>query len=160
MFFRPRSQSRNRNRPPPRCFNCNIIGHVASNCFTRTRGPPFRTSFPQRFTPNQPSKRNKTFQNQSRPPMVRFNERIQRIPPDYYDFSEDYPSAPQHIYNPQDRYPQNSTYQNRDDSYQYHQNSNYQNQQDSYQGPSQNAPQINYPNANGIQLTDTFDNLN
>ena len=77
--------------------------------------------------------------------MVRFNDRPQRIPPDYYDFSDDYSSAPPHIYNPQDRYPRNSTYQN---------------QPDSYQDPNQNTPKIEYPNANGIQLMDTFDNLN
>ena len=51
-FNRPRSVSRSR-QPPLRCFNCNMIGHLARNCFTRTRSQSQnRAGFPRRFTPN------------------------------------------------------------------------------------------------------------
>ena len=47
---RPRSYSGNR-MPPLRCFICNMIGHIARNCFTKTRPhPQNRQNFPRRFT--------------------------------------------------------------------------------------------------------------
>ena len=49
---RPRSDSGNR-MPPLRCFICNMIGHIARNCFTKTRPHPHnRQNFPRRFTRN------------------------------------------------------------------------------------------------------------
>ena len=49
---RSRSYTRNRSYPD-RCYNCNMIGHYARNCFTRTRTlSQNRVNFPRRFTPN------------------------------------------------------------------------------------------------------------
>ena len=63
-FPRPRSLSQNRNRGNvPRCYFCNIPGHLARNCFCRnnqqTRYVPR-----QRYTPNFPPRRGR---RQSRP---------------------------------------------------------------------------------------------
>lgn len=50
--MRPRSLNRGRSFAP-RCFNCNMLGHIARNCFTRARVPSRdRANFPRRFTPN------------------------------------------------------------------------------------------------------------
>ena len=78
MFNRQsRSRSLTRNRLPIRCFNCNMVGHIARNCFTRTRSQSLnRAKFPRRFTPN--FRRNQRQMNQrqgnQRPqqPRVRF----------------------------------------------------------------------------------------
>ena len=52
--FQSRSRSYTQNRSyPDRCYNCNMIGHYARNCFTRTRTQSQnRANFPRRFTPN------------------------------------------------------------------------------------------------------------
>lgn len=154
-FYRPRS--RPPRRPPPRCFNCGILGHVERNCFTKTRFPRSQNNFPRQFTPNMPSKRNRS---QGRPRQtVHFGD--QNPPPrgrGYRGRSSGY-RPPQRIYNPQDRQPPeaqdfynpNSDYNGDyvDEDYhqpQYHQSQYHQSQQ---------------PNADSIHLTDTFhDTLN
>ena len=54
--FQNRSQSYTRNKAYlglERCFNCNMVGHFARNCFTRTRTQSQnRANFPRCFTPN------------------------------------------------------------------------------------------------------------
>ena len=72
-FNRPRSLSRNRG-PPVRCFNCNMIGHFARNCFTRTRSQSRdRNNFPRRFTPN-PRRNQRQIQQRYQQPRVRFQD--------------------------------------------------------------------------------------
>ena len=72
-FNRPRSLSRNRG-PPVRCFNCNMVGHYARNCFTRTRSQfRDRNNFPRRFTPN-PRRNQRQMQQRYQQPRVRFQD--------------------------------------------------------------------------------------
>ena len=89
----------------PCCFNCNIVGHVARNCFTRTPGPQNRNSFPNRFTPNQPSKRSRTPQNRRRQPTVHFQDRpIDRSL--WRQYNNNHPSNPDYSENYQPPYQQ------------------------------------------------------
>ena len=54
--FQNRSRSYTRNKAYQgldRCFNCNMVGHFARNCFTRSRTQSQnRANFPRHFTPN------------------------------------------------------------------------------------------------------------
>ena len=73
--FQNRSRSFSRNRSyPDRCYNCNMIGHYARNCFTRTRTQSQnRNNFPRRFTPN--IRKNQRRGNQrTQQPRVRFQD--------------------------------------------------------------------------------------
>ena len=75
--FQNRSQSYTRNKAYQgldRCFNCNMVGHFARNCFTRTRTlSQNRANFPRRFTPNfRKNQRRGNQRNQQ--PRVRFQD--------------------------------------------------------------------------------------
>ena len=54
--FQNRSRSYTRNKAYlglDRCFNCNMVGHFARNCFNRTRTQSQKSvNFPRCFTPN------------------------------------------------------------------------------------------------------------
>ena len=73
--FQNRSRSFTRNRSyPDRCYNCNMIGHYARNCFTRTRTQSQnRNNFPGRFTPNIRKNRRRGNQR-TQQPRVRFQD--------------------------------------------------------------------------------------
>ena len=75
--FQNRSRSYTRNKAYQgldRCFNCNMVGHFARNCFTRTRTQSQnRANFPRRFTPNfRKNQRRGNQRNQQ--PRVRFQD--------------------------------------------------------------------------------------
>ena len=71
---RPRSYSGNR-MPPLRCFICNMIGHIARNCFTKTRPhPQNRQNFPRRFTRNFRGRQQRQVPQGYQPPRVRFQD--------------------------------------------------------------------------------------
>ena len=75
--FQNRSRSYTRNKAYQgldRCFNCNMVGHFARNCFTRTRTQSQnRANFPRRFTPNfRKNQRRRNQRNQQ--PHVRLQD--------------------------------------------------------------------------------------
>ena len=75
--FQNRSRSYTRNKAYQgldRCFNCNMVGHFARNCFTRTRTQSQnRANFPRCFTPNfRKNQRRGNQRNQQ--PRVRFQD--------------------------------------------------------------------------------------
>ena len=83
--FQNRSRSFSRNRSyPDRCYNCNMIGHYARNCFTRTRTQSQnRNNFPRRFTPNV--RKNQRRGNQrAQQPRVRFQDENNRYAQNRY----------------------------------------------------------------------------
>ena len=92
-FSRPRSLSRHRSFPD-RCFNCNMVGHMARNCFTRTRPQSQnRFNFPKRFTPNfRKNQRRDNLRSQQR--RVRFQDQYpNRYNEQYgngYEYNEEY----------------------------------------------------------------------
>ena len=123
-FNRPRSVSRGR-QPPLRCFNCNMIGHLARNCFTRTRSQSQnRSGFPRRFTPNP--RRNQRQMIQRYPqPRVRFQEQNNRYQQNRYQGGYQNQNRPQN----QNRYA-DTQYNSEDYSQEYSQ------EQDEFQTPN------------------------
>ena len=126
-FNRPRSLSRNRG-PPVRCFNCNMIGHFARNCFTRTRSQSQdRNNFPRRFTPN-PRRNQRQIQQRYQQPRVRFQDQnINRYNKGYQNQNRN-PNP----YNTENRYfGQNPNYQQG-----YNITNEYTQEIDDYQDPT------------------------
>ena len=109
---RPRSLSRNRSFSD-RCFNCNMVGHIAKNCFTRTRTQSQnRFNFPKRFTPNY-RKNQRGINQRYQQPRVRFQDqntnRYEKRNGNRYRYSTEYmgPYADEFETNErQDQYPE------------------------------------------------------
>ena len=151
--FQNRSQSHTRNKAYlglDRCFNCNMVGHFARNCFTRTRTQSQnRANFPRRFTANfRKNQRRGNQRNQQ--PRVRFQDQnINRYAQNRYQNDFEYG---QRVIN-------NNRYLNRldptgqyTDTYpeEYEQNANQGHEyQDEYQNQYQNQYQDQY---NGYPL--------
>ena len=103
-----------------RCFNCNMMGHLARNCFTRTRSQSqARNNFPRHFTPNARKNRG------------RGNPRYQQNRVRFQDQNNNWPNRngyPVGNQNPQgnNRYPYNPNYNqpspNYNDQYPSHYN--------------------------------------
>ena len=182
----PRSRTPSTSRAP-RCFNCNVIGHIARNCFTKHRVPRGR-GFPQRFTPNHPPRKSRNFSNRKQ---VHFQPKL-RYPNS--NQNQGYGNKPryQQIHNPQGyRQPYNyqgdlannaSRMQDRnysraynpiydstsapqysidsDQNYDSNYDSTYDDQTYDSQTYDSSGDSRYYPNADGVHLTDTFHQLN
>ena len=151
--FQNRSRSYTRNKAYQgldRCFNCNMVGHFARNCFTRTRTQSQnRANFPRCFTPNfRKNQRRGNRRNQQ--PRVRFQDQnINRYAQNRYQNDFEYGQ----------RVTNNTRYLNRLDPTGRYTDTGYQeyesnaNQGHDYQDEYQDQYQNQYPDqANGYPL--------
>ena len=101
-----------------RCFNCNMMGHLAKNCFTRTRSQSqSRANFPRHFTPNARKNRG------------RGNPRYQQNRVRFQDQNNNWPNR--------NGYPNRNQNPQGNNGYTYNPN---------YNNPNYNQPPVNYHN--------------